>query len=66
MQQLDLLKRVKEKTLERIISKYGQAPGTDLKDSKLSILDARDIIYQEVDKIAKELFNKDFPRSDLR
>ncbi len=60
MKNIDLLKEVKEKTLQRLIEKFGGTPGTDLKDFKLSIIDARDVIYQEVNKIAEREFRNSF------
>lgn len=57
---IKLLKEVKNKTLERIIEKFGKGAGCDFKDCKLSIADAKDVIYIEVHKIAERVFNEEF------
>lgn len=60
MKNLDLLKRVKERTLEKVIDNFGGHGGMDLKEMKLSIWDVKCILYQEVNKIAKEVFEEEF------
>lgn len=60
MKQIELLKEAKSKCLERIIEKFGTMPGKDLRDMKLSIWDARQIIYQEINKIAEREFRDSF------
>lgn len=57
-EELELLKEVKNKTLERIIEKFGKGLG-DLKDMSLSIWDTKVVIYEEVNKIANRIFKED-------
>ena len=57
--EFEILKEVKKKTLERIIEEFGTGIG-ELSKMKLSILDARTIIYEEVDKIAKIVFDFEY------
>lgn len=57
MRELELLKEVKEKTLERIIEKFGTGFG-DLVNMKLSIWDVREILYKEINIIANREFTK--------
>lgn len=59
MREIELLKEAKTKTLERIIEKFGHGSG-DLNDMKLSVLDARTIIYKEINKIAHRVFEEKF------
>ncbi len=56
--ELELLKEVKEKTLEKIIDKFGNGYG-ELSKMKLSIIDVRDILYSQVKEIAEREFSKD-------
>ena len=54
---LKLVKELKQKTLEKVIEKFGTGFG-ELNHMKLSIWDVRDILYNEAKKIAKVEFNK--------
>jgi len=45
--ELELLKRVKDNTLEKIINKYGTHAKT-MADDKLSILDVKEILYEVI------------------
>ncbi len=47
---MELVKELKEKTLEKIIEKFGKGIG-QLDQMKLSIWDVRDILYFEANKI---------------
>ncbi|KKN51446.1 hypothetical protein LCGC14_0622620 [marine sediment metagenome] len=57
--ELELLKRVQEKTLERVIEKFGTGLGQDLNQMKLSIMDVRTILYDEVRKQAESIIDED-------
>lgn len=57
--ELELMKELKKKTLEKIISKFGHGIG-HLSNMKLSIWDARDVLYDEARKIAERELKKDF------
>lgn len=60
MKQLELLKEVKQKCLERIIEKFGTGPGEEMSDMKLSILDVKEVMYEEINKIAEREFRDSF------
>ena len=60
MKEIDLLKEAKVKTLQRIIEKFGGVPGNDLKDCRLNIIDVRDVLYEEINKIAERQFRGTF------
>ena len=55
---LELLKRVKDNTLERIVREFGKGIG-ELKNMKLSIWDVRTILYEEVRKQAESIINQE-------
>jgi len=59
MKEIDLIKELRNKTLESIISKHGKMPGSDLKDSMLSIIDVRTILYKETKKIAERVLDEE-------
>jgi len=59
MNKLELIKLVREKTLEKIISKYG-SECRDLTEMKLSVWNVREILYEETKKIAQDIFEEDF------
>lgn len=61
MKELDLIKEVKEKTLEKIIDKYGEGFG-NLSDMKLSIWDVREVLYKECETIATRIFHEEFQK----
>lgn len=60
LNKLELLKEVRSKTLEKIINKFSTGYGRNLGDMKLSIWDAKEIIYNEVNKLSKMVFEEDF------
>ena len=52
MNKLDLIKRLRNRTLERVLEKYGEVAG-DLKDMKLSIFELREILYYETKTLSE-------------
>lgn len=56
--ELELLKEVKTNTLEKIVEKFGKGFG-ELSKMQLSIWDAREIIYEEINKIANRIIDSD-------
>ena len=56
--ELELLKRVKDNTLEKVISKFGSV-GKDLAEMKLSIWDIRTILYEEIKIQAESIIDRD-------
>ncbi len=59
MNKLDLIKRLRNRTLERVLEKYGEVAG-DLKDMKLSIFELREILYYETKTLAESIVEEDF------
>ncbi|MCK5625000.1 hypothetical protein KAI04_04110 [Candidatus Pacearchaeota archaeon] len=62
MKEIDLIKELRNKTLERIIEKHGDGAGSDLKDTMLSIIDVRTILYEESRIIAERVLNEEMNR----
>ena len=60
MNQFDLIKRIRTKTLEAVIERSGIKPTEDLKGIKLSVWDVREVIYRECNHIANEIFIEEF------
>ena len=56
-QTIKRIQQLKDKTLEKIVSKYGNGIG-HLEKMKLSIWDVRNILYEEFNKIVKEEFKE--------
>jgi len=56
--ELELLKRVKDNTLERVIDEFGTGLG-ELSKMQLSIWDVKTILYSEVKKIAKDIIDRE-------
>ena len=57
---LDVLKEAKEKTMEEFLAKVDLFPGRDLSEGNLRLLDARDILYKTINKIAEREFRREF------
>ncbi len=60
MKEIDLIKKVRNRTLEALIRSTESVPGADLKDVKVSIVEVRKILYKECLSIAKEIFEEEF------
>lgn len=59
LENIILLKNAKESIVSRVIREFGRGCG-DLADMKLSILDVKTIVYDELGKIAHEVFKEKF------
>jgi len=56
--ELELLKRVKTNTLEKIIDKHGTGFG-NMDKMYLSIIDVKDILYKQIDSEAKAIIEEE-------
>ena len=61
---LELMKELKEKTLEKIITKFGTGIG-ELSNMKLSIWDVRNILYEQANIIAKRELTEEY-KNDIQ
>jgi hypothetical protein len=60
MNDFDIIKQLRDKSLEAIIDKFGVGPGNNLSEMKLTILDVKEILYDESKKLAVKLTEEDF------
>ena len=58
---LDIIKKIKDRTLDSILSKYG-GPSRDLTEMKLSIWDVRVELYKVCQEVAHDVINGEFTR----
>lgn len=58
MKSIDELKELSENIVRKIIEKHGAELGDDLQDMKLSIRDVRNIVYDEFNKVASDIFKE--------
>jgi len=58
MKEIELIKKLRNRTLERALEKHGHITG-DLREMKLSISDLREILYDQTTKLAEEIVRED-------
>lgn len=51
----DVIKRIRKETVEGIMKKANSLPGNDLNDVKLSINEAREVLYGVLENIELEV-----------
>lgn len=58
MKEIDKLKEFRNRSVEEIIKKHGDVLGCDLTEMKLSVIDAKEIIYRTFKEMAKEIIDE--------
>ena len=62
MKEIDLLKELRDNTLESLIQRAGSLPGSDLNAVRLDIMQIKETLYDECFKLAERIFKEDMRR----
>lgn len=57
---IDILKEAKETTMQRFIEKAEIVPGHDLSEGRFNLLEIKEILYDNITKIAEREFRSSF------